>query len=200
MQPCKQLSPDPLQMKFIGLALLLAAIACAASTALGQDTQGNSQAYSAVAIGIGGQVGGKSIQFTFQINHWTSDDEVQRLAETLKTNGPDALRSVLVNRVVGRIAPVGGLATDIAVARKHYDGSNTVITVMTVRNLSFTERGWRTKGHPFGFLRVTLDNKRQGEGQIMVAAKIRFDKKKGSYEIEGYGNQYIKAVDVRPAS
>jgi hypothetical protein len=33
----------------------------------------------------------------------------------------------------------------------------------------------------------------------MVAARIRYDKKKGRYEIESYGNQYIKAISVRPA-
>jgi hypothetical protein len=32
----------------------------------------------------------------------------------------------------------------------------------------------------------------------MAVAKIRFDKKKGTYEIESYGNQYIKATNVRP--
>jgi hypothetical protein len=31
----------------------------------------------------------------------------------------------------------------------------------------------------------------------MVAAKIRSNKKKGICEIESYGNQYIKAVNVR---
>jgi hypothetical protein len=33
----------------------------------------------------------------------------------------------------------------------------------------------------------------------MAAAKIRFDKKKGQYQIESYGNQYIKAVNIRPS-
>jgi len=51
---------------------------------------------------------------------------------------------------------------------------------------------------PFGFLQVKLNDKGEGNDQIMVAAKIRFDKKKGHYEIESYGNQYIKAVSVRP--
>jgi hypothetical protein len=45
-----------------------------------------------------------------------------------------------------------------------------------------------------------LNDKGEGSGQIMVAAKIRFDKKKGHYEIESYGNQYIKAANVRPRS
>jgi hypothetical protein len=33
----------------------------------------------------------------------------------------------------------------------------------------------------------------------MAAAKIRFDNMKGSYEIESYGKQYIKAINVRPS-
>ncbi len=44
---------------------------------------------------------------------------------------------------------------------------------------------------------MKLDEKGQGAGQIMAAAKIRFNKKSGKYEIESYGNQYIKAVNVR---
>jgi len=60
-------------------------------------------------------------------------------------------------------------------------------------------RGGRTTDYPFGFLQVKLNKQGQGIGQIMVAAKIRFDKKKGNYEIESYGNQYIKAGNVRPS-
>lgn len=56
----------------------------------------------------------------------------------------------------------------------------------------------RTTDYPFGFLQVKLGTNGQGTGQIMAAAKIRFDKKKGEYQIESYGNQYIKAVNVRP--
>jgi hypothetical protein len=47
---------------------------------------------------------------------------------------------------------------------------------------------------------VNLNLQGQGTGQIMAAARIRFDKKKGKYEIESYGNQYIKAIHVRPSS
>jgi hypothetical protein len=46
-------------------------------------------------------------------------------------------------------------------------------------------------------MQVKLNDKGQGTGPIMVAAKIRFDKKKGHYEIESYGHQNIKAVNVR---
>ena len=35
---------------------------------------------------------------------------------------------------------------------------------------------------------------RESAGQIMAAAKLRFNKKSSKYKIESYGNQYIKAV------
>lgn len=47
---------------------------------------------------------------------------------------------------------------------------------------------------------MKLDDKGQGNGQIMAAARIRFDRKKGNYEIESYDNQYIKATNVRPSN
>ena len=59
-------------------------------------------------------------------------------------------------------------------------------------------RNGRTTDYPFGYLQVKLDTSGKGAGQIMAAARIRFDKKKGQYEIESFGNQYIKASNVRP--
>ena len=75
-----------------------------------------------------------------------------------------------------------------------------MITLVTARNMPFIElyRSGRSTDYPFGFLQVKLNEKGEGAGQIMAAAKIRFNKQKGHYEIESYGNQYIKAVNVRP--
>jgi hypothetical protein len=64
--------------------------------------------------------------------------------------------------------------------------------------LGIMSRGTQSKDDPFGFLQVTLDQKGEGSGQIMAAAEIRFDKKKGACEIESYGKQYAEAVNVRP--
>jgi len=43
-----------------------------------------------------------------------------------------------------------------------------------------------------------LNDKGEGVGQIMAAARIRFNKESGQYEIESFGNQYIKATNVHP--
>jgi hypothetical protein len=166
----------------------------------GQDEKMKPEAYSAVAIGTGGSVGGKSIQFDFRITQYTSDEEVDKYAELLKEKGPDALRRALEKVDVGRINPVGRTGNQIAVARKRQEGSETVITMVTARTMPFIElyQSGRSTDYPFGYLQVRLNEKGQGAGQIMAAAKIRFNQKKGHYEIESYGNQYIKAVNVRP--
>lgn len=182
------------------LRLLLVGLLSLSPTLFAQE-QNNAEAYSAVAVGTGGTFGGRSIQFDFRITRYTSDGEVQKLAQLLTEKGQDDLRRALEKEDVGRINPTGTVGNQIAVARKRRSGSDTIITIVTARNMPFIElyRGGRTTDYPFGFLQVKLNEKDEGIGQIMVAAKIRFDKKKENYEIESYGNQYIKAVNVRPS-
>jgi hypothetical protein len=42
------------------------------------------EAYSGVAMGTGGTVGGKTIQFDFRITQFTTDQEVQNFAQLVK--------------------------------------------------------------------------------------------------------------------
>jgi hypothetical protein len=176
--------------------VLLVSLALAA---FAQDKAGP-EAYSGVAIGTGGTAGGKTISFDFRITQYTSDEELKNFAELVKEKGADALRRALEKEDKGRVNAVGSTGNQIAVARKRQQGAETIITIVTARNMPFVElyRHGRTTDYPFGFLQVKLDATGKGTGQIMAAAKIRFDKKKGQYEIESFGNQYIKATNIRP--
>jgi hypothetical protein len=158
------------------------------------------EAYTGVAIGTGGSVGGKTIGFDFRITSYTTDQEVQNFAQLLKDKGQNALTSALGKENKGRINLVGTTGNDIAVARKRQQGDKTIITIVTARRMSFGEvyNSGRSVDYPYSFLQVTLDATGKGTGQIMAAAKIRFDKKSGQYEIESFGSQYIKATNVRP--
>ena len=181
--------------KFLLLMLVIASV-----VPLFAQDKVQPEAYTGVAMGTGGGVGGKSLSFDFRINRYTTDEEVDKFAELVKTKGTDALRSALEKEDLGKINPVGRLGNQIAVARKRQVGSDTVITIVTARTMPFVElyRNGRTTDYPFGFLQVKLNDKGEGSGQIMAAARIRFNKKTGGYEIESYGNQYIKAINVRP--
>jgi len=57
------------------------------------------EAYSGVAMGTGGSVGGKTISFDFRITQYTTDEEVQKFAQLLKDQGPDVLRRALEKRI-----------------------------------------------------------------------------------------------------
>jgi hypothetical protein len=170
-------------------------------TSNAQDDKKQTEAYSAVAMGTGGTVGGKTKQFDFRITTYTTDEELDKFAALLKEKGPDALRSALEKEDKGRLNPAGSVGNQIAVARKRQMGSETIITIVTARIMPFIElyNNGRSTDYPFGYLQVKLNDKGEGTGQIMAAAKIRFNKKEGRYEIESYGNQYIKAVNVRPS-
>lgn len=170
------------------------------SAANAQEPKTEPEVYSGVAIGTGGAVGGKSVGFDFRIKRYTTDEEVQKFAELVKEKGTNALRRALEKEDVGQFSVTGRVGNQIAVARKRQVGSDTVIILITAREMPFLElyRSGRTVDYPFGFMQVKLNEKGQGSGQIMAAAKIRFNKKAGNYEIESYGNQYIKAVNVRP--
>jgi hypothetical protein len=147
-----------------------------------QDEKMKPEAYSAVAMGTGGSVGGKSMQFDFRITQYTTEEEVNNYAEILKEKGPDALRRALEKQDVGRINPTGRTGNQIAVARRRQEGSDTVITMVTARNMPFIElyRGGRTTDYPFGFLQVKLPANGPGTGQIMAAAKYQIQRQKGS--------------------
>ncbi len=180
--------------------ILLLAVGFALPTCFGQGEKPKPELYSAVAVGTGGPVGGKSMPFDIRISAYTSDSEVQEYATLLKEGGQDALRRALEKLDRGKISPVGRVGNDIAVARKRKSANGTVITIVTARILPFVElyHAGRSTDYPFGFLQVTLNEKGEGMGSMMAAAKIRFNKKKEEYEIESFGNQYIKIVNVRP--
>jgi hypothetical protein len=182
------------------IALLASFLLAALSHVAFAQDKASPEAYTGVAIGTGGGVGGKTISFDFRITQYTTDDELQTFAQLVKDQGTEALRRALEKEDKGRINAVGSTGNQIAVARKRQLGSETIITIVTARNMPFIElyRGGRTRDYPFGYLQVKLDATGKGTGQIMAAAKIRFDKKKGQYEIESFGNQYIKASNVRP--
>jgi hypothetical protein len=190
-------------MKVLNLKLV-ALLAIGSTAILGrsfaQDANKHPNSYAAVAMGVGGAVGGNSVQFDFRITNFTTDQELEQFALLLKQKGPDALSSSLENLDKGNISPVGHVGDRIAIARKRQAGKTTIITIVTARNMSFIERykSGRTVDYPYGFLQVTLDENGKGTGKIMGAAKLRFDKKKGVYEIESYGNQYIRVTNVRP--
>lgn len=179
--------------------LLVLGITLLMSVTYAQGEKPKPEQYSGVAVGTGGSVGGRSISFDIRINRYTTDDELKKLGDILRESGPDALRKAMEKEDVGQLSPTGRVGNAIAVARKRQAGSETILTIVTARVMPFIElyRSGRSTDYQFGFMQIKLNEKNEGTGNIMAAAKIRFNKKDDRLEIESYGNQYIKAVNVR---
>ena len=181
------------------MLLLVLAVVVSLSPIVSAQEKMTPEAYTGVAIGTGGAFAGRSVSFDFRITSYTTDDELASFAQLVKDKGQDALKDTLWKQDKGRINLVATTGNDIAVARKRQVGDKTIITIVTVRKMSFGElyNSGRSVDYPFGYLQVTLDATGKDTGQIMAAAKISFNKKSGQYEIESFGNQYIKATNVR---
>ncbi len=189
-----------MRTRFLHLSLVATLLLTLSAAAFAQHPEMAPQSFAGTAMATGGSAGGRSVPFDLRITSYTTDEELKGYADLLKAKGQDALLSVLEKEDRGRLQPVGSVGTQLAVARRHQEGPNTIITVVTARNMSFGERAnnGRSVDYPFTYLKLTLDSEGKGTGQFIIAAKVRFNKKSGQYELESFGNQYMKAANVRP--
>jgi hypothetical protein len=139
------------------------------------------------------------VNLDIYIKEYTSDEKMQELLGILSEGGPDALRRPLEKLDVGQISPVGRVGVPIAVARARKTEKGTLISIVTARNMSFWElrEGGRSTDYQFSVLQMMVDERGKGEGSVIVAAKIKFDKE-GTLVIESYGIQdTVRLANVR---
>jgi hypothetical protein len=118
----------------------------------------------------------------------------------LKERGQDALFGELKKLDAGRINEVGETGNQIAVAEKSTSGDQTIITLITARRMSTSEQSRKAThtNYPFAFLQVTLNDKGEGAGKMVTAAKIKYDQSKGHAVLDPYGNGATAVTNVQP--
>ena len=57
-------------------------------------------------------------------------------------------------------------------------------------------RSLRSEDYPYGMVELVLDDKGKGEGSLIAAAKIEFNKE-GAVEIENLGTRPFRLMNVR---
>jgi len=181
-------------------ALALGAGLLLFSTAFAKE-KSDPDVYSAVWAVVGGTAGGSTVSIDILVNRYNTDEEIMNYAALLADNGPDALRQTLEKEDLGQLSPVGRIGTPIAIARRLQKGDKTIVRVVTARYLSFVELRYsgRSVDYPYTFLELVLDKNGKGTGTAIGAAKIRFNKKKNTYEIESFqhGTAYNKLLNVQ---
>ncbi|MGD0932326.1 MAG: hypothetical protein ABR902_16875 [Candidatus Korobacteraceae bacterium] len=190
----------------VGIALLFASFLVWGVTFLAAQADSTKPAldlpvsYAATAFGQAGTVAGKSFGVTVHVTAWSSDSDVQTLAATLKSKGPDGLAKALFDdKEIGRVSPTGSTGSDFKVARIHPNGQGGYrIVLVTDRPISLPEQrnNTRSTDYPFGIVTLDVDKDGKGTGSLAPICKISFNKQ-GELEVEHYGQKPLRLANVR---
>jgi hypothetical protein len=142
---------------------------------------------------------GSTTRLTITINEYTSDEDIMKYVDTLKTEGQDGLRKVLEKVEKGWIAPTGKVRETINLARSRPVEGGRIINILKTRHLRFIEfaRGTsRSREYEFTFIQLKIDEEGKGEGYMFAGTKIEFDSE-GKLVLEQRGTVPITIRGVR---
>lgn len=187
------------EVLFFAVIALLALSAPAFGQSEKRESKRPREVYSATAVSLGGPGAGQSVGLTIYIDAYTSDAEVKRLAGVLRSKGEAGLTSELEKLQVGKVAATGSTGTYINVARSQPMEARRRIILVSNRRLSFRELRSQTRSvdYPHSWIELRVDENGNGDGEMLPACKIKFNKKKDQYEIESLGNTPVKLMNVR---
>jgi hypothetical protein len=136
------------------------------------------------------------------IDRWSTDAERDRLIETLKDQGPNALLDLLRSLPsVGHISTTTSTGSSLRFAQSKpaEDGGRHIILAaerpVGVGNQQ--PRGRRHDDYPITALDIRFDRDGSGEGKLAYAARLTHNRKTGTIEVENYANEAITLTSVR---
>jgi len=141
------------------------------------------------------------------IERWSTEAEAEQLKTVLVEKSEDSLLKALQKlkpRAGWGRFQMGGAAWDIQFAREFAlpDGSRRIF-LATDRHIGFREarNDGRSMDYEFTLAEIHLDKKggMEGEGKLVGAAKVTYDHKKKTIEIENYGSEPVRFPDVKVA-
>ena len=158
------------------------------------------ETFTGTIVGIGGQLGGVTRPFTLTIKHRTSDEDAARFISTLKSGGQDALLSEIHKEDLGQFAVAGNVGRNINIVREYRTDHGRKITLVFERWLQMFELryGTRSEDYPFTYAELYIDDNGKGEGSLIPAAKIYFDRKEqNTVAVENFGIYPARLANVQ---
>jgi hypothetical protein len=135
------------------------------------------------------------------VYRWSTDEEREALLTTLQEFGPDGLLKALekIRPPVGRMRTPGSIGWDLYYARNNPlpDGSRRVI-LATNRRVAFREvaNNTRSMQYQFTLIEMRIDKHGNGEGKLVPAAKVSWDRDSKRIEIENYSALPVDLLKV----
>ncbi|MGH9870999.1 MAG: hypothetical protein ACRD9S_00760 [Pyrinomonadaceae bacterium] len=184
-------------MKF--LLTLVIAVSCVTLFQQNTIVQAQSQHVTGTAVGIGGQLGGRSRSFRLIVNHYTAPNQVRQLHEALSRGGQDELLRTLSSMESGRIQIGSGVGVNAnAVIADPWGDGGQKLTVFYERSINFYElrSGARSQDYSIGYAEIFLDRNGKGQGTLIAAARVRL-RDGNTWEVEDFGVYPARLMGLR---
>jgi hypothetical protein len=183
--------------------LLLSALVVAAPAAAADDQR---ETFMATVVGGANMrlPGTGTFSITMNIDRFTPVEERKRLLTVLKESGKDALLKEMRKLRAGYIVPppiVRWPSWEVDVASSFDTPSGgRVVRLFTERPIAFAEAylDTRSRDFEFGVVELRLNEKGEGEGTVIPAASISFDKEgRLVFETTPFATGPYKLIGVR---
>lgn len=188
-----------LKFRTVGAVLILCV------TTVSGWAQNGRQTYTGTVVSYGSGFNTRTTTntFTLIVNGETPESEVGRLVGILQEGGQDRLQEAIRKNDLGNFAVGGRVGRTLnAVVIDEVEGRRR-IRALFERWIRFGEirGGYRSVDYPFGYIELFVDpNTGRGEGTLIEAAQIRWDRDKKSnqyvVEIENFGTFPARLMGV----
>jgi hypothetical protein len=145
---------------------------------------------------------GRTNVININIDRWSTDEEREALLTTLQEFGQDKLLDALmkIRPPVGYMRTPNSIGYDLYYARKKDlpEGGQHVV-IATNRRVAFGEAASNTRSmqYQFTLIEIHIDKDGKGEGKMVPAAKVSWDKDAKKLEIENYSALPIDLINVK---
>jgi hypothetical protein len=179
-----------------GIAL---AVALAAGAAIAEEKRKPIETFTAFAANM---QRGSSAVIDIAIYRWSTDEERESLLTTLQEFGRDKMIDALmkIRPTVGYMRTPNSLGYDLYYARNNPtpDGGRKVV-IATNRRVHFHEaaQSRRSMDYQLTLIEIQLDKDGNGVGKMVPAAKVTWDAKTKTIEVENFQALPVDLINVK---
>ena len=185
-----------MKIKRVAFVLVLGVLAVAVRSFFAFEKE----VFICTALSTSADQGGSRKELTIQIEEFTSDEEILKYMEILKTGGQDTLKVDIDKADKGSIYSRGETRERFNFARSRPTQKGRLITIISSRDFRIREFGAsasRSREFRYTFIYLQLDEKGEGNGYMFPGTKIEFDSK-GRLILEQIGADAVALQRVRP--